>query len=169
MAERELVVLAFDNEEDALNLRAKIGRWQQQGRITIEDAAIVIHPKHGKPQVTQSKNLVQGRGALGGVFWGLFIGVLFMAPWLGMAVGAAVGSLAGKLGDIGLDSKFIKEVGELIEPGHSALFLLISKVDLSLEQETIDMKAHILKTSLPPEAEAKLRAAFEIDDVHESE
>jgi len=47
-----------------------------------------------------------------------------MAPWLGLAIGAITGAIAGKKTDIGIDDKFIKEVGETIEPGHIALFYL---------------------------------------------
>ena len=39
-----------------------------------------------------------------------------------MRLGGAIG---GKFTDVGVDDKFIKEVGDTIEPGHSALFLLV--------------------------------------------
>jgi uncharacterized membrane protein len=37
------------------------------------------------------------------------------------------GAITGALSDYGINDKFIKEVGETIKPGGSALFLLISK------------------------------------------
>jgi uncharacterized membrane protein len=46
-------------------------------------------------------------------------------PWLGLAIGAASGALADKLTDVGVDDNFIKEGRRTIQPGHSALFLLI--------------------------------------------
>ncbi len=47
-----------------------------------------------------------------------------MALWLGLAFGAVTDAIAGKKTDIGIDDKFIKVVGETIEPGHIALFYL---------------------------------------------
>jgi uncharacterized membrane protein len=53
------------------------------------------------------------------------IGLLFLAPWLGAAVGAISGAIAAKMSDFGVHDNFIKEVGNSIQPGNSALFLLV--------------------------------------------
>jgi uncharacterized membrane protein len=91
----------------------------------------------------------------------MLIGLLFWAPWLGLAIGAASGAIAGMLSDTGVDDDFIKEVGETIEPGHSALFLLVEEwtEDRVLDQ-LAKYEATVLQTSLSEEDEAKLRAAF---------
>jgi len=102
-----------------------------------------------------------GEGALGGAFWGMLIGLLFWMPWMGLAIGAAAGALAGKFSDIGVDDQFIKEVGQTIEPGQAALFLLVDKATpdkLIPELEQFD--ATVLQTSLSDEDEAKLRELF---------
>ena len=98
---------------------------------------------------------------MGGAFWGMLIGLLFWAPWLGMAIGAAAGALGGKLTDVGVDDNFIKEVGATIEPGHSALFLLVRDAtpDKVLDQVK-QFNPTVLRTSLSAEDEAKLKAAF---------
>ena len=92
-------------------------------------------------------------------------------PWLGLAAGAAAGGLAGKLVDdklldFGVDNKFIKDVGNTIEPGHSALFLLVveAKAD-EVEEELKGTNATVLQTSLSKEQEAKLRDMFAADDI----
>ncbi len=119
----ELIVFAFDNETGAAELRDEMKELQKQHLLTLEDAAVVVRKPDGKAKVNQAVSLV-GAGALGGSFWGLLIGLLFLAPWLGLAIGAATGAIAGKFTDVGIDDKFIEEVGKTIEPGHSALFLL---------------------------------------------
>ena len=125
---------------------------------------MVIRKKDGKVKVKQAQSLV-GAGALGGSFWGLLIGLLFWAPWLGLAIGAATGAVAGALTDTGVDDQFIKEVGENIEPGQSALFLLVSDAtpDKVLDGLT-DFHPRVYQTSLSEEDEAKLRAAFGEED-----
>ena len=106
-----------------------------------------------------------GAGALGGAFWGMLIGLLFFAPWLGLAIGAASGALGGALSDYGVDDKFIKQVGAKIEPGHSALFLLVdSWTEDKVMDEIAGFDAEVLQTSLSKDDEAKLKAAFGAHD-----
>jgi uncharacterized membrane protein len=161
----ELFVLAFDTETGASEMLDTIGRLQKEELITLEDAAVVVRPQKGKPKVKQAQSLV-GAGALGGAFWGMLIGLLFFAPWLGLVAGAVGGAIGGKLTDIGIDDKFIKEVGETIEPGHSALFLLVVKATRDkVLPELAKYNATILRTSLSEEDDAKLREAFGPQDV----
>ena len=156
----DLVVVAFDNETDAEKLQTEMKRLQKEHLVTLEDAAVVVRKADGKVKVKQSTSLV-GAGALGGAFWGLLIGLVFRAMWWGVAIGAVLGALRGKFKDIGIDDKFIKEVGETIQPGHSAIFLLIREsTPDKLIDELKGYKGTVLKTSLSTDDEAKLRAAF---------
>jgi uncharacterized membrane protein len=159
-----LIVFTFDNETEAERMRDELAKMQKQQLISLEDAAVVIRRQDGKVKVKQAQSLV-GAGALGGSFWGLLIGLLFWAPWLGLAIGAATGAIAGGMSDIGVDDKFIKEVGEDIEPGHSALFLLVieSTPDKVMEG-LMDFHPTVYQTSLSEEDDAKLRAAFGEED-----
>ena len=156
----DLVVVAFDNETDAEKLQAEMKRLQKEHLITLEDAAVVVRKADGKVKIKQSTSLV-GAGALGGAFWGLLIGLVFRAMWWGLAIGVVLGALRGKFKDIGIDDKFIKEVGETIQPGHSAIFLLIRESTPDrLIDELKGYKGTVLKTSLSKDDETKLRAAF---------
>lgn len=155
-----LVVFAFRDEGGAEQMRDELVGLQKQHLITLSDAAVLVRKEDGKVKVKQAVSLV-GAGALGGAAWGMLIGLLFWAPWLGLAIGAASGAIAGMLSDTGVDDHFIKEVGETIEPGHSALFLLVEEwtEDKVLDQ-LAKYEATVLQTSLSEEDEAKLRAAF---------
>jgi len=163
----DLIVFAFDNEDGAAAMRDKLISLQKQQLIELEDAAVVVRRQDGKVKVKQVASLA-GAGALGGAFWGMLIGLLFFAPWLGLAIGAVTGALAGGLTDIGVDDKFIKEVGNQIEPGHSALFILVRKAtaDKVIEQVQ-EFNPTVLQTSLSEEQEAKLREAFSGHDLEE--
>lgn len=156
----DLIVLTFKTETGAEEMRDDLMRLQKEHLITLDDAAVVVRKPDGKPKVSQMTSLV-GAGALGGAFWGMFIGLLFLAPWLGLAIGAVTGAIAGGLTDIGVDDKFIKEVGEKIEPGNSALFLLVreSTPDKVLD-ELKKFDAEVYQTSLSKDDEANLRTAF---------
>jgi len=156
----ELIVFGFKTETGAEEMRDALGPLQKQQLITLDDAAVVVRKQDGKVKVKQAVSLV-GAGAMGGAFWGMFIGLLFFAPWLGLAVGAVSGALAGKLNDIGVDDDFIKEVGAAIDPGNSALFLLVREAtpDKVLD-ELQGFDAEVIRTSLSNEKEAALKAAF---------
>lgn len=161
----DLVVLAFDTETGATEMRDDLMRLQKQKIVELEDAAVVIRKQDGKVKVKQAVSLV-GEGALGGAFWGMLIGIIFWMPWLGLALGALGGALGGSLTDIGVDDKFIKEVGNTIEPGHSALFLLVRKATPDkLADELQKFDAKVLQTSLSQEDEDKLRALFGAEEV----
>jgi len=160
-----LVVLAFEDEDGAENMRDRMFDFQKRRLITIEDAAVVKRKKNGKTKVKQAHSLV-GAGALGGAFWGMLIGLLFFAPWLGLIAGAAGGALSGKLGDIGIDDTFIKEVSEAIEPGQSALFLLAREAQIErIREETKDLSFEIIQTNLSPADETQLRETFAAEEV----
>jgi uncharacterized membrane protein len=156
--------LAFENETGAAELRDKLVGLQKQQIISLSDAAVVVRRQDGKVKVKQAVSLV-GAGALGGAFWGMLIGLLFWAPWLGLAIGAASGALGGALSDTGVDDKFIKEVGNTIEPGHSALFLMVESATTDKVLDQIQgTEATVLQTSLSHEDEEKLKAAFGVHD-----
>jgi uncharacterized membrane protein len=159
-----LVVLTFKDEAGAGQMRDKLVGLQKLQLISLADAAVVVRRQDGKVKINQAVSLV-GAGALGGAFWGMLIGLLFWAPWLGLAIGAASGALGGALADVGVDDKFIKEVGAKIEPGHSALFLLVNSwTEDKVMDEIKDLGAEVLQTSLSKEDEAKLKAAFGAQD-----
>jgi uncharacterized membrane protein len=160
----ELFVLAFKDADGAEKLRDELVTLQKEHLITLDDAAVVVRKEDGKVKVKQAVSLV-GAGALGGAFWGMLIGLLFWAPWLGLAIGAASGAVAGGLSDVGVDDKFIKEVGSTIEPGHSALFLLVREMTEDKVLEAVKpFNPTVLRTSLSTEDEAKLKAAFGAED-----
>jgi uncharacterized membrane protein len=162
-----LVVLAFEDTDGAEAMREKMYDIQRRKLITLDDAAVVVRKENGKTKVKQAHSLV-GAGALGGAFWGMLIGLLFFAPWLGLIAGASSGAIAGKLGDIGVDDSFIKEVSETVEPGHSALFLLARDAKLERVKEELEGFRHefsIIQTNLSPEDETNLRNAFAAEEV----
>jgi uncharacterized membrane protein len=156
----ELVVIAFDNETGAAEMRDALVELQKQRLVTLDDAAVVVRRLDGKVKVKQAVNLV-GSGALGGAFWGMLIGFLFWMPWLGMAAGALSGALGGALADYGLDDGFVKEVAATIRPGHSALFLLIREATPDKLVDALQQfNGKIMQTSLSKDDEARLRKAF---------
>lgn len=156
----EMIVLAFPNVTGAQDALSVLSSLQKRELIKLADAATVVRKPDGKVKVRQAVDLV-GAGALGGAFWGMLIGLIFLVPWLGLAIGAISGAIAGRYSDIGIDDKFIKEVGATVEPGHSALFLMVERMtEDRVLPELQKFHPTLLRTNLSAEDEAKLRAAF---------
>jgi uncharacterized membrane protein len=88
----------------------------------------------------------------------MLIGVLFLNPLLGAAVGAASGAVGGAITDIGVDDEFMKQLGETLTPGTSALFVLVKKATPDkVLAEVAPYGGRILQTSLSKAEEDQLR------------
>jgi uncharacterized membrane protein len=156
----DLVVVAFDDEQTAFRVRDKLAAMTKEHLIGLEDLVVVIRHMDGKVDIKQSTSL-SGAGALWGSFWGLLIGLIFLAPIVGLAIGAIAGAIAGHFSDYGIDDKFIKDVAEKIQPGNSAVFMLIKEVtpDKFLRQME-EFHGTVIQTSLTEAQENKIREAF---------
>jgi uncharacterized membrane protein len=157
----DLIVIAYDDEFKAEEVRLTLAKLQVEHLIELEDAAVVVKNEQGKIKLKQAVNLT-GAGAASGGFWGVLIGILFFNPLLGAAVGAASGALAGAFSDIGVDDNFIRELGETLQPKSSALFVLVRKVtpDKVLE-EVGKFGGKVLRTSLTKDEESQLQTVLD--------
>lgn len=153
----DLIAIAYDDLHKAEEVRLTLAKLQQGRLIELEDAAIVTKDADGKVKLNQAVNLTAA-GAASGSFWGLLIGTLFLNPLLGAAVGAASGAIGGALNDIGVNDQFMRDLGATLQPGTSALFLLVRKVtpDKVLEQ-VAPYGGKVLQTSLTKDKEAELQ------------
>ena len=80
----DLVVISFDNENTAFEMRAELAKLQSEYLIEMEDVVVVTKDDKGKVKLHQATNLTAA-GAVGGGFWGMLIGLIFFNPLLGAA------------------------------------------------------------------------------------
>ncbi len=156
----DLVVIGYDDQFKAEEVRLMLWKMQKEYLIDLEDAVVAEKNDKGKIKLLQAQNLTAD-GALTGGFWGSLIGLLFLNPLLGAAVGASVGAASGALTDVGINNNFMKELAESLHPGSSALFVLVRSMtpDKVLE-ELKGTGGKVLKTSLSHDDQAKLQAAL---------
>src|SRR3954462_2356811 len=158
-----LVVIGFENAADAFEMRAVLARLQTEYLIEMEDAVVITRDSKGKVQLHQAMNLTAA-GAVSGGFWGMLIGMLFLNPLAGFAIGAGSGALSGKLSDLGINDKFMKDLGATLASESAALFVLVRKStpDKVLEAlKPFTGKGRVLQTSLTKDKEDELRALVE--------
>ena len=101
---------------------------QQEGEIALSDAVVVAKDDAGKVHIRQTVDPTVGTSALRGSIWGMLVGMLFGGPVFlaAAAAGAGGGALMAKLIDLGLDDAWVKDVGRWLDPGTSALLLLVT-------------------------------------------
>lgn len=166
----DLIVIAYDSEQTGFEALDVADRLQKRELLRLIDAAVVVKDQQGKVTIKQTlEHRKTGTAAAWGGFWGLLVGLLFVGPILLGIVGAILGALIGKSQDLGIDNKFIQEVGDSLEPGNSALCMLVleAKEDKVLD-EMRKIGGTVFQTSLSKENEEKLRQALENDDVREA-
>ena len=161
----ELVVIGFEDEQTAFEMRATLANLQKEYLIEMEDVVVVTKDEKGKVKLHQALNLTLA-GAVGGSFWGMLMGIIFFRPILGVAIGAGAGALSGRLRDIGISDNFMKELAETFTPGSSAVFLLVRKDTPDKVLEALKgFKGKVIKTSLTTDREEELREVLERGEV----
>ena len=162
-----LIAITYDTADKAKQVLEELSQMQKMKLITLEDAAVAVKDQKGKVKVTQTlEKMATGSSVTWGFFWGFLIGLIFMAPiFLGL-FGALMGALFSKGTDLGIDNKFIKDVGESLDPGQSALFILVVEATADkVLPEMAKFGGTVFQTSLSQEDEDLLKEALEHDQV----
>ena len=158
----DLIVITFDTDVVAFEMRAELAKLQTEYLIEMEDVVVVTRALDNTVKLHQAANLT-ALGAVSGGFWGALIGLLFLNPLLGAVVGAGAGALSGTYSDLGINDDFMRDLGAKLTAGTAAVFILVRKISADKVADrlaTLNAKGHILQTSLSAEDEAKLAAAF---------
>ena len=164
----ELVVVTYPDVYRAGEVCAAIQRLHDDFLIDIEDIAYITREENGKVKLHETSNVTRaaaGMGLVRGAVWGGLIGLLFLNPVLGAvtggAIGAAGGAATGRIIDYGITASFMKDIGEKVVPGTSALFILFRKDNWEKVIDRIaEYGGEVMHSSLSPEAEAKLQSAL---------
>jgi uncharacterized membrane protein len=121
----EFLAITFDGTDDAEAALRSIRLVEKEGRIGLEDTAVVRKDAEGK--VTIHNEMASGTEA-GAVVGAVLGGLLFVVfPVAAVVGGAVAGGLVGRAAAPGIDGGFVKEVGGDLPAGGSALFLQVKR------------------------------------------
>jgi uncharacterized membrane protein len=155
-----LVAIGYPDETTATAASLEAQRLSKDLIIQPDAIAVIIRDREGRFHVTTNHHAVSG-GATWGMFWGLLFGLLFFIPFLGMAVGAGLGALMGKMTKGAINKEFQDQVRDLLQPGTSALFLVVEQVTPDKAVDALSQYGGtVLKSSLPKDTEAQLQEAL---------
>ena len=156
-----LIAITYPSETQAKETLDTIRKAQSAYLAKVEDACIVTRDAGGEAKFHQAFNTTAA-GGVSGIFWGGLIGLLFLNPLLGMAVGGATGAIGGALTDYGISDDFMKGLAKDIQPGSSALFMMLR--DPTLDRVLPELAHHggtLLYTNLSKEAETEFAQALD--------
>jgi uncharacterized membrane protein len=155
-----LVVIAYDDLDQAQQVTDTFGQLMKEHSLELEDVVIVEHRAGGKIKLHQPS--MAGLGAASGALWGGLIGLIFFMPLVGMAIGAATGAAAGGLSDHGVDDNFMKELGDKLPEGGAAVFVLVREATVDkVLPEISKFGGHVIQSSLSNEQETALQEALD--------
>jgi len=151
----DFLAVTFDGADDAASALRSIRAIEGADKIKLEDTAVVRKDADGKVTIHNEASSGTETGAVVGAILGGLVLVVF--PVAGIVGGAVAGGLIGRAAAPGIDGKFVKEVGDDLKPGGSALFLQIKGGDTGILVAALrQYKGTVRQTSLPDDVEDAL-------------
>jgi uncharacterized membrane protein len=154
-----LIAMTFDSETTAASVLVSLRDLQQSDDLDLEDTAVLVRDRNGEIKVHNELSGAMEKGLVAGGLVGAVLGFAF--PIAGVVIGAAGGALVARLLRSGVDPGFVKELGSKLQPGSSALVLVVRQATPELVLSALrPYEGHVYQTTLSPELEQKLRRAL---------
>lgn len=154
-----LVIVAFNDQLRAEEVRLDLLRMEHEHLIELEDAVTLVRDREGKVKLRHNTHHTVG-GALAGGALGTVLGLMLLNPVfaiLGMIGGTAVGALSGSSTHLGIKEEFMEELAEHLQPGTSALCVMVREALGEVMEELNKYEGKLLHTPLGEGYEEKLQ------------
>jgi uncharacterized membrane protein len=161
-----LIIVAFDDELRAEEVRLDLMRMQHDHLVMLEDAVTLIRNREGKVKLRHNTHHTVG-GALAGGALGTVMGLMLLNPvfaLLGAIGGTVVGATSGSSTHLGVHEEFMEELAEHLKPGASALCILVQEDLDKVMEELKKFEGRVLHTSLGEGYEERLQEIIESMD-----
>src|SRR4051794_31477990 len=161
----EVFIATYGNETEAKEALKDFKSMERAGSIDLIDAAVVVHGADGKVRFEETADPSGKKWAKRGAIAGGVVGLIFPPSIIASAVvGGAAGGVWGKVRDKGFKDEDLKEIGESLEPGKSAIIAIVH--DRVVEQLENGLKGYgkIMHHAMSAEAAAAVAAEVQEDD-----
>jgi uncharacterized membrane protein len=158
----ELLVIVFAGETRAGEVLQVVQRLHEQHIVDLHNTAIVVRNAKGQIAIHETNDFTPGQGVVAGGLVGGLVGMLTGNLARDALLGAGAGYVASRVLDLGFSDDFLRQIGEAMIPGSSALVLAIEfeRVDEAI-RALEPYRGKILRQTLPPDVAQKLAAAME--------
>jgi uncharacterized membrane protein len=173
----DVMVVGFEGKHRAAEVLNQLEDMDLSFEIDLRDAVAAYRTDDGKLRIDQSAQPTTTEGAAWGAMLGGLIGAALLAP---LTVGASTAVAAAAVGTglftggvtgaaigaddadswkktYGISDDFVKEVGGMVQPGQSAIFVLArTKNPVAIAERFRGYGGKVLRTTLSAESAAKL-------------
>ena len=159
----EVFVATYGTEDGAAAAAKAFQEAQRDGAIDLIDAAVIVHTAEGKVKVEETADPSGKKWAKRGAIAGGVAGLIFPPSIIvSAAVGGGAGGLWGKIRDKGFKDEDLKEVGDSLPPGSSAIIAVAEDRMVEQMERALGGYETIAKHAVAAEAAAAIVA--EVDD-----
>lgn len=158
----EVFVAAFGSEEEAGAALKDFKAMDREGSIELIDAAAIVHGADGKVRFEETADPSGKKWAKRGAIAGGLVGLIFPPSIIAAAaVGGAGGGIWGKVRDKGISDDELRQIGESIPAGSSAIIAVAEDRVLQRLQSGLEGYRNIEQRVLSADASAQLIAEIE--------
>lgn len=166
----ELMVVGFEGKHRAAEVLNQLQELDWSYELDLKDAVAVYRTESGTLRLDQSVQVTTKEGAAYGAMLGGLIGGALLAPFTAGASAAAAATAVGAgfftggvtgaaLGgedantwkkSYGISDEFVEQVGGMVQPGQSAVFVLAAaKNPVAVAEKFRGYGGKVLRTTLP--------------------
>jgi uncharacterized membrane protein len=159
----EIFVATYDTEHGAAAAVKDFQAAQRDGAIDLIDAAVIVHTAGGKVEIEETADPSGKKWAKRGAIAGGVVGLIFPPSIIVSAVvGGGAGGVWGKIRDKGFKDADLKEIGNSLPPGSSAVIAVAEDKMVEQLERALGGYKKIAKQVVSAEASAAIVA--EVND-----
>ena len=160
----QVFIASFDNEYQAKQVLDDFKSMHRDGSIDLIDAAVIVRNADGKVHYEETADPSGKKWAKRGAIAGGLVGLIFPPSIIGAAaVGAAGGGIWGKVRDKGFSDDDLKQIGESIPQGSSAIIAVAEDRVVERLERGIEGYRKISRHALSADASAQVIAEVELE------
>lgn len=155
----QLFAAIFHNETQAAEALKDFQSMNREGSIDLIDACVIVRGADGNVRFEETADPSGKTWAKRGAIAGGIVGLIFPPSIIASAVvGGAGGGIWGKIRDKGVKDSDLKEIGESLEPGTSAIIAIAEDRVVEQLEKGLEGYARIANHALSAEAAAQIVA-----------
>jgi uncharacterized membrane protein len=163
----ELIAKIFDDTDQATEALEFVEDLHRRKTLKVLNAAVLVKDEDGTTSLVDTRDIEPKKGRVLGAVTGGLIGLVGgpAGVVVGALVGAGAGGLAARKLDFGFSDEFLENLQEHLQPGRSALVVLVEdEWRVSLSESLKDDKGVIVQQTLSDELVKQLLEADEREE-----
>jgi uncharacterized membrane protein len=158
----EIFVAAYATEQGAHAALKDFQAAKRAGAIDLIDAAVIVHTAEDKVKFEETADPSGKKWAKRGAIAGGVVGLIFPPSIIASAVvGGGAGGIWGKIRDKGFKDEDLKEIGESLPPGSSAIIAIAQDRMLDQLEQALGGYERIARHAVSAEGAAMIVAEAE--------